>query len=96
MIGGCATKAPSLGDKMIMQSRDATGLGNQWNAGYKNVEKGRELKIEGQKQVERAQNDLAEGLKKIKEGETKIDEGSKAMEAAEKAFSTQFPGVKVD
>ncbi|MHC1699294.1 MAG: hypothetical protein AB9919_14755 [Geobacteraceae bacterium] len=93
--GGCAAKVPTTGEKMMSQNKDAIGLGEEWNAGHKAFEGGRELKHEGQQQVEKAQKDLTEGMEKIKEGDRKVTEGAAIMRAAEKKFAEQFPHLKL-
>jgi hypothetical protein len=95
VAGGCATKVPTTGDKMLTHSKDASELADRWTEGLKDIENGRELMDEGQTQIEKAQKDLKEGLEKIKEGDEKRAEGVKLIRAAEKEFKKKFPDAKL-
>jgi len=94
-VGGCAANVQTTGDKMLIHSKDASGLADRWTAGLKAIETGRELMNEGQTQIERAQKDLKEGLEKIKEGDKKRAEGVMMIRVAEKEFKEKFPDAKL-
>ena len=86
---GCASSPPTLGDKMISQSKDTKDLGKQWTRGHDMVARGEKIKAEG-KEI------ISQGEERVKEGERLVAEGNRAMKEAELLYKERFPGQTLD
>jgi hypothetical protein len=86
---GCAATPPTVGDKMIAQSKDTRDLGKQWQNGKDLVARGERIKADGM-------DIIATGDAKVKEGERLIAEGNKMMSESEMIYKSRFPGQSLD
>jgi len=86
---GCASAPPTVGDKMISQSKSTKDLGKQWQNGQDMIKRGEKIKSEGM-------DILATGDQKVKEGDRLIAEGTALKLESETTYKERFPGLTLD
>lgn len=86
---GCASAPPTVGDKMISQSKSTKDLGNQWQNGQGMIKRGEKIKSEGLEVI-------ATGDQKVKEGDRLIAEGTAIKLESETTYKELFPGLTLD
>lgn len=86
---GCAATPPTVGDRMISQSKDTRELGKQWKRGDDMVVRGEKIKAEGQETIK-------QGEQRVQEGERIISEGNTLKKESELLFKERFPGQELE
>jgi len=81
---GCASKPPTLGEKMLVHGVNAQELAKMWNEGNELFVDGEQLKKEGLKLIE-------EGQIKVEEADEMMSEGKRMMNKSEKTFAEKYP-----
>lgn len=81
---GCASKPPTLGEKMLAHGVSAQELAKMWNEGNELFVEGEQLKKEGLKLIEKGQI-------KVEEADVMMSEGKRLMNKSEKTFAEKYP-----
>ncbi|GAA3548856.1 hypothetical protein GCM10022394_31240 [Zobellella aerophila] len=82
-IYGCGSK-PTMGERMMSDSRDVEAFAEMWNEGS-------ELVMEGEKLQEKGEQQVAEGNENIRAGKRLIQRGQGMMEQSERIYQGRFP-----
>ena len=87
-LAGCVggDDAPSFGDRLADESGELQRLGESWNTGQAQIERGRALIEEGEDEVEEGEDLVESGESKISRGERLVRQGKQAKSDAEEAY----------